>query len=123
MASLQVIHVSDRGVESTRPIRLDGYRFTDYQGNRHHASRSPTEILEEQGRDIKHEIKLLKRRLSYSKHIEARRSFPNLAHQALIEAQSPLFTTNEDGEFSSRGLTDWYVSQYCKANHLKECAA
>lgn len=28
-------------------------------------------------------------------------------------------TTNEDHEFSSRGLTDWYVADFCRRNHLK----
>lgn len=49
----------------------------------------------------------------------------DLLHRALVEAQSPLFTVSpavESGEttqFSSRGLTDWYVREYLRLNHLK----
>ncbi len=48
----------------------------------------------------------------------------NFQHQLLIEAQGPLWTFNApdcigDGhQFSSRGLTDWYVGQFVKENHL-----
>lgn len=47
---------------------------------------------------------------------------PALKHQVLIEAQSPLFSVNEDGEFSSRGLTDWYVREFETINHLRRTA-
>lgn len=46
-------------------------------------------------------------------------------HQMLVEAQGPLWTFNApdcvgDGQqFSSPGLTQWYVESFCKANHLK----
>lgn len=49
----------------------------------------------------------------------------DLQHRILIERQSPLFTFNvpdcigDEQQFSSRGLTDWYVSEFCKLNHLK----
>jgi hypothetical protein len=50
------------------------------------------------------------------------RYFPNVLdvkHRVLIEAQGPLLTVNEDGEVSSRDLTDWYVDKFCRLNHLK----
>lgn len=50
------------------------------------------------------------------------RSFPTVhevQHRLTIEAQGPLVTYDGDGGFSSRGLTDWYVSHYCTSNHLK----
>lgn len=58
---------------------------------------------------------------------QARRSagtynFPHvkdLQHRLLVEAQGPLLTVNDDGEFSSRGLTDWYVAEFIKRNHLR----
>ena len=31
-------------------------------------------------------------------------------------------TANEDGEVSSRELTDWYVKQFCSANHIHQGA-
>ena len=118
MASIQHIHVSDKGVRASRTVSL-----TDYQGRYHHASRSTEAILTEQGRDLKHEIKLLKRRLAYARNVETPRSYPGLdwiKHQLLIHAQGPLLTINEDGEFSAKDLTRAYVQQFCKANHLKE---
>lgn len=46
-------------------------------------------------------------------------------HHASIEKQGPCFTENvpvepdEDFQFSSRGLTCWYVGEFCKLNHLR----
>lgn len=46
-------------------------------------------------------------------------------HQALVEAQGPLFTVSppaepgDETQFSSRGLTDWYAEQFAQLNHLK----
>ena len=41
--------------------------------------------------------------------------------QFLVQTQGPLcdVTTNEDGEISSKTVTDWYVKKYCEMNHLK----
>ena len=56
------------------------------------------------------------------------RGFPDenaVLRQALTEAQSPLFTHSppvepgDELQFSSRGLTDWYVGEFCRINHLK----
>lgn len=58
------------------------------------------------------------------------RKFPDdvaFRHQVLVERQSPLFTFNAPDcigdmpQFSSRGLTDWYVAEFCRLNKLKEC--
>ena len=52
-------------------------------------------------------------------------SIRDVSHRALIEAQGPLFTHNvpsepgDETQFSSRGLTDWYVEQFAQLNHLK----
>ena len=55
------------------------------------------------------------------------RIFPSIrdvAYRALVEAQSPLFTHSppvepgDELQFSSRGLTDWYVGEFCRINHL-----
>lgn len=49
----------------------------------------------------------------------------DLQHRILIERQSPLFTSyyDDDGvsgvQFSSPGLTEWYVAEFCRLNHLK----
>ena len=46
-------------------------------------------------------------------------------HQAMVEAQGPCFTVSPPAEpsdafqFSSRGLTDWYVEQFVQLNSLK----
>jgi hypothetical protein len=40
-------------------------------------------------------------------------------HRLTIEAQGPLVTFDGEGGFSSRGLTDWYVTKFCTSNHLK----
>lgn len=48
----------------------------------------------------------------------------NFQHQMLIERQSPLFTFNvpdcigDEQQFSSPGLTDWYVRNFCALNNL-----
>lgn len=76
-----------------------------------------------QGRDVAKEVRNLRRRARYAMTAAPPRSFlaaKDVQHRILIEAQSPLATANEDGQFSSRGLTDWYVSAWCRANHLKE---
>lgn len=45
---------------------------------------------------------------------EHRPVVPDIKQQAL----GPLATVNEDGEFSSRSLTDWYVREFERINHL-----
>ena len=55
-------------------------------------------------------------------HVRVFPTAASLAYQVLIEQQGPLITVNEDGEFSSRGLTDWYVREFCKINHLRRTA-
>ncbi len=58
---------------------------------------------------------------------ELTRRFPSIAElygQMSIEAKKPEYTKQypqEEGDvfqFSSRGLTDWYVRQYCSLNNL-----
>ena len=49
------------------------------------------------------------------------RIFPNPVyqkHQMLVAASVPGMTVNDDGDFSAKHLTDWYVEQFCKENHL-----
>jgi hypothetical protein len=47
------------------------------------------------------------------------------SHQILIERQSPLYQQYYDDDgvsgliFSSPGLTEWYVAEFCKLNHFK----
>lgn len=116
MASIQHINIDSAGRSTSRT-----YAFSPKTGYQDH--RSTAEILEEQGRDLKHEIKLLKRRLAYAKCSEPVRTYPPLdwiKHQLLIHAQGPLLTINDDGDFSAPDLTRAYVQQFCKANHLKE---
>ena len=53
---------------------------------------------------------------------EVRRSVPSIKsveHRLLIEAQVPGLTVNEDGDFSSPGLTAWYVDEFCRISNLK----
>jgi hypothetical protein len=46
-------------------------------------------------------------------------------HRILIERQSPLFhfeapdCIGDTPQFSSRGLTEWYVGEFCRLNKLK----
>lgn len=46
-------------------------------------------------------------------------------HRALVEAQGPLFTFSpkvefqDEFQFSSKSLTDWYVREFCRLNGLK----
>jgi hypothetical protein len=56
-------------------------------------------------------------------------SIDSFNHRALVEMQSPLMTVNNTDDpgadypefsFSSRALTDWYMSEFCRINHLKE---
>ena len=42
-----------------------------------------------------------------------------LKHQLLVAAQAPGLEFNEDGDFSARHLTDWYVARFNELNHLK----
>lgn len=45
-------------------------------------------------------------------------------HRVLVERQSPLFyydspdCIGDTPQFSSPGLTDWYVKEFCRLNHL-----
>ena len=42
----------------------------------------------------------------------------DLHYRMAIEAQGPLMTYNEDGQFSAPDLTAWYAQQFVKENHL-----
>ena len=44
--------------------------------------------------------------------------YDKIRHRLIIEAQGPLLTTNDDGEYSSRDLTRWYAAQFCSLNHF-----
>ncbi|MBN8474513.1 hypothetical protein [Sulfuritalea sp.] len=49
------------------------------------------------------------------------RPFPghnDIGYRHAIEAQGPLVTVNDDGSFSARGLTDWYIGAFIELNHL-----
>jgi hypothetical protein len=95
--------------------------YTDHRGYRHNAL-PLAEVVAKRGIDVKHEIKLLKRRLAYARNVETPRVFPSpeaLQHRLLIEMQGPLNVFNNDGDFSSPDITRWYVQQFCAANHLK----
>ena len=49
------------------------------------------------------------------------RPFPgdnDISYHQAIEAQGPLVTVNDDGAFSARGLTDWYIGAFIELNHL-----
>ena len=64
-------------------------------------------------------------------HHRLDREFPEQGaynHRAIIEMQSPLvtITRHDEGDchlpeysYSSKGLTDWYVAEFCRINHLK----
>ena len=56
------------------------------------------------------------------------RKFPSVrdtTHQAVAQQQAQGFTVSpveepgDEFQFSSRGLTDWYVRQFCQLNYLK----
>ena len=66
--------------------------------------------------------KLAAQRRAQRHHLVGVPELRSVKHQVLIEAQSPLFSVNEDGEFSSRGLTDWYVREFEKINGLRRTA-
>lgn len=103
----QVIYTDARGVESTRP------QLIEFRGKQYYR---PEDLIAKKGLDLKHQLKLLKRRLRYQS--EPSRSFPSIIN--LLKDAGPL-TTNEDNELSSRTLTALYVQQYIRLNHLKEC--
>jgi len=44
-------------------------------------------------------------------------------HRVMIERQSPLFHIGDPQQFSSRGLTDWYVAEFNSLNKLKGTTA
>ena len=45
---------------------------------------------------------------------------PNdIGYRLAIESQGPRMTINDDGSFSSRALTCWYVAKFCDLNNLK----
>lgn len=49
----------------------------------------------------------------------------DVLHRALVEAQGPLFTFNpkveyqDEVQFSSKSLTDWYVREFERLNGLR----
>lgn len=49
----------------------------------------------------------------------------SFSHRILIERQGPLFhieapdTIGDTQQFSSPGLTDWYVAEFCRLNKLR----
>lgn len=119
MASLQVINVSDRGVTASRPVTLGP--TIPFRGRLYYKTE---DLIAKRGLKLTKPPSVKQAHANVRKQSGAPRAFPDyksLQHQILIEAQSPLFTANEDGEFSSRSLTDWYVKAYCRLNYLKEC--
>lgn len=51
------------------------------------------------------------------------RAYPSIrdvSHRVIVEAQAPGgVTINEEDEVSGKGLTQWYVDQYCRLNNLR----
>ena len=74
------------------------------------------------GRDIKKEIRNLRRRARYSETARYALAVPSIDSVKEQLKTAPGITTNEDGEFSSRSLTDWYVAEFCTINHLRRAA-
>ena len=73
-------------------------------------------------RSVKHYNAAVRRQGDRPKKFPDNKSFAN---RVIVERQSPLWYQDvpddvSDGQqFSSRGLTDWYVGEFCKLNHLK----
>lgn len=75
-------------------------------------TRTFDELIAKAGIDAKTAIRNLRRRLRYQDVTP--RAFPNIRNSLAAPT-----TVNEDGDFSSPGLTDWYVQEFCKLNGLK----
>lgn len=74
------------------------------------------------GRDVKNEIRNLRRRARYAEQQDRAKFFPKdteVKHRVLVESQSPLSSINQEGDFSSPGMTQWYVAEFCRLNGLK----
>ena len=113
MPSIQHINIDANGRSTSRLQTLYG-------------PRTVAQAAHARGIDIKHEIKLLKRRLKYQSPII--RYFP-IFTRLIKDISTGAFVTdtpatiNEDGEVSHPLLTAQYVADYERLNHLKECAA
>lgn len=81
------------------------------------------ELIGRCGLNEKNEIRNWKRRDRYAQQQDRPKGYPSVKdvqHRVLVEAQAPDgLTINEEGEVSGKGLTQWYVQQYCQINKLK----
>lgn len=81
------------------------------------------ELLGRHGINEANEIRNWRRRERYAQQLDRPKVFPtraSLGHRLLVEAQAPDgLTVNDDGEASGKGLTAWYVQEFCRANCLK----
>lgn len=80
-----------------------------------------SELISRCGLNEKNEIRNWKRRDRYAQQQDRTKSFPSLrksAPNALLKV-GPGVTVTEEGEVSSKALTDWYVAEFCRLNTLK----
>ncbi len=77
-------------------------------------------VIAKRGIDERREIRNLRRRSRYAEQSDCYRGFPSVKRSAPVKLLDVTTgTLNEDGEFSSPGLTQWYVAEYCRINGLR----
>lgn len=81
------------------------------------------EMIGRCGLNERNEIRNLKRRARYAEQQDRPKVFPTIVevrHRVMVEAQAPDgITCNDDNEASGKGLTAWYVREFCRLNNLK----
>ena len=111
MASLQVIHINDRGVRASREINL---------------SRPATlaEAISHKGLDDKHQVSLLRRRARRAERQDRTKVFASTPTDKLTGWGYPANHTPALDLYVLRNTvsTADYVSAWTRLNHLKEAA-
>lgn len=79
------------------------------------------ELLGRCGINERNEIRNWRRRDRYAQLQDRSKGFPSLRKSAPNDLLKigPGVTVTEDGEVSSKGLTQWYVAEFCRINGLK----
>jgi hypothetical protein len=125
MASIQFISISDRGVTASNPVTLGP--TIPFRGKLYYRTE---DLIAKKGLKLTKPCSVKQAQANVRKQAGAPRVFPDptlMRHFVKIESQSPLFTSyyEDDGIngviYSSPGLTERYVAEYCRLNHLKEC--
>lgn len=114
MASIQITNISASGRSTTQLIVGTSITF---RGDHYYTA---LDLIRKRGlKDPKVPTVAQYRRKFTGK---TQRAYPHpVTFLAIQHADKANLVANDDGEWSSTRTTAWYVAEYCRINHLKEC--